>query len=85
MRKCPVCRMNFSKGEWILGKYEIRCPFCGAHLKQKFDWKIIPLIFSIVICGGLSTYHWIFKILTVASGVVLWIYICNLPYKQIDE
>ena len=82
MRKCPRCGKVFSKGKWMLGLYDIRCPFCNEHLKLDIGWKISPLILGVVLCGALCTYHYIFKVLVVILGLILWLYLCNLPYKK---
>lgn len=83
MRKCPVCQKNFSKGKWALGMFDTYCPHCNAHLRVAIDWRCIPLLVLLCIGGALCSIHIIFKIFTVVIGVCLWLYLCNLPYKQV--
>lgn len=83
MRKCPVCNKKFSKGKWALGAFHTYCPYCKAHLKLAINWKCIPLIVLLYFAGALCSVHFIFKILTGIVGVLLWLYLCNLPYKQV--
>lgn len=82
MRNCPVCKNKFSRGKWAVGMFHTYCPYCNAHLKLAIDWRCIPLLLLFCIAGALCGTHVIFKILTIIIGVCLWLYLCNLPYKQ---
>ena len=83
MRKCPVCEWEFSRGKWAVGMFYTYCPSCNAHLRVAINWKCIPLIVLFALMGALCNTHYIFNILTVIMGVLLWLYLCNLPYKQV--
>lgn len=82
MRKCPVCKGKFSKGKWVAGMFYTDCPYCNAHLKVAINWKCIPLVIVFILMGALCNTHYIFKIFTALSGFILWLYLCNLPYKR---
>lgn len=83
MRICPVCKNKFSKGKWTVGMFHTHCPHCNAHLKLAFDWRIIPLIILFCVAGAYCSIHWIFKAATIVVGVLIFIYLSNLPYDQV--
>lgn len=83
MRICPACKNKFSKGRWALGMFHTYCPYCNAHLRLAIDWRCIPLIIMLYVFGALCSSHFIFIILTIIVGILLWLYLCNLSYRQI--
>ena len=57
-------------------------PHCDAHLVLAIDWRAIPLMVLEYFMAAYCSVHIIFKILTIIVGVIVVLYLWNLPYRK---
>ncbi|MBQ6687500.1 MAG: hypothetical protein IJN03_03140 [Bacilli bacterium] len=87
MHKCPVCKnymSNRSEKKTIL-RYTRYCPYCGTLLRKKKSIWMLPLYLGFAICGANFKTHWIFAVMAIIIGIVIYVAFSKLPYVPYNE